>query len=334
MRELPVPYAADVLVGLDHPDDAAVVRISDDNAIVATLDFFTPVVDDPREFGRIAATNALSDVYAMGATPLVALNIAAFPSKTLPLSLLGEILRGGAEVARDAGIVIAGGHTIDDPEPKYGLSVIGTVHPDRIWTKGGARAGDALVLTKALGTGVLSTAIKRDLLTEKDPEGRAMVASMCTLNRRGAEVAKHKNVTVHAATDVTGYGLVGHLLEMLRQSTPKVHAEIDASAIVALPGALDLARKGVIPGGTKSNREHASAALQVSDGVDPAIVWLCVDAQTSGGLLFSVPEVEAEEFVRALQCEAGLDAARVVGRVVSARDDEASVVRIKPRRSW
>jgi selenide,water dikinase len=333
LRELPVPHAADVLVGLDNPDDAAVVRLSDDNAIVVTLDFFTPVVDDPRDFGRIAATNALSDVYAMGATPLVALNIAAFPSKTLPMSLLGEILRGGAEVARDAGIIIAGGHTIDDPEPKYGLSVVGTVHPDRIWTKGGARAGDALVLTKALGTGVLSTAIKRDLLTEKDPEGRAMVASMCTLNRRGAEVAKSTKVTVHAATDVTGYGLAGHLLEMLRQSTPKVHAELDASAIVALPGALELARKGVIPGGTKSNRDHVGAALQASDEVDSAVVWLCVDAQTSGGLLFSVPEGEAEDLVRALQRDAGLDAARVVGRVVSARDDEASAVRINPRRS-
>lgn len=329
---MPVPYAADVLVGLDHPDDAAVVRLSDDNAIVVTLDFFTPVVDDPRDFGRIAATNALSDVYAMGATPLVALNIAAFPSKTLPMSLLGEILRGGAEVARDAGIVIAGGHTIDDPEPKYGLSVVGTVHPDRVWTKGGARAGDALVLTKALGTGVLSTAIKRDLLTEKDPEGRAMVASMCTLNRRGAEVAKSTKVTVHAATDVTGYGLAGHLLEMLRQS-PNVRAEIDASAIVALPGALELARKGVLPGGTKSNREHVGAALTVSDDVDPALAWLCVDAQTSGGLLFSVPEGEADAFVSALQRDAALDAARVVGRVLSARDDEPSAVRINPRKS-
>jgi selenium donor protein len=242
LRALPVPVASDVLVGLEKPDDAAVVRLSDDNAIVVTLDFFTPVVDDARDFGRIAATNALSDVYAMGATPLVALNIAAFPSKTLPMSLLGEILLGGAEVALAAGIIIAGGHTIDDPEPKYGLSVVGTVHPDRIWTKGGARAGDALVLTKALGTGVLSTAIKRDVLSERDPEGRAMVASMCTLNRRGAEVAKSTRTTVHAATDVTGYGLAGHLLEMLRQSDG-VSAEIDASAIVALPGARELAAK-------------------------------------------------------------------------------------------
>lgn len=332
MRALPVPVASDVLVGLEKPDDAAVVRLSDDNAIVVTLDFFTPVVDDARDFGRIAATNALSDVYAMGATPLVALNIAAFPSKTLPMSLLGEILQGGAEVARDAGIIIAGGHTIDDPEPKYGLSVVGTVHPDRIWTKGGARPGDALVLTKALGTGVLSTAIKRDLLSERDPEGRAMVASMCTLNRRAAEVAKSTRATVHAATDVTGYGLAGHLLEMLRQSDG-VSAEIDASAIVALPGARELATKGVLPGGTKSNREHVGSALVAHDEVDPALVWLCVDAQTSGGLLFSVPEAEAESLVRALQRDAGLDAARVVGRVASTRAGEASAVRINPRNS-
>lgn len=306
------------------------VRVSDDNAIVVTLDFFTPVVDDAREFGRIAATNAISDVYAMGATPLVALNIAAFPSKTLPMSLLGEILLGGAEVARDAGIIIAGGHTIDDNEPKYGLAVVGTVHPDRVWTKGGARAGDVLVLTKALGTGVLSTAIKRDLLSEKDPEGRAMVASMCTLNRGGAEVAKRAKVTVHAATDVTGYGLVGHLLEMLRQSEG-VSAEIDASAIVPLPGAYELAKKGVLPGGTRSNRDHVSDALVVDPAADEALVWLCVDAQTSGGLLFSVPEGESDAFVSALQREAGLASARVVGRVFAS--EGAAAVRISPRKS-
>jgi selenide,water dikinase len=295
------------------------VRLNDDMAIVFTTDFFTPIVDDPRDFGRIAATNALSDVYAMGATPLVALNIAAFPSKTLPLSLLGEILLGGAEAARDAGIVIAGGHTIDDPEPKYGLAVVGTVHPDRVWRKGGARPGDALVLTKALGTGILSTALKRELVRESDPDVRVMVASMSTLNASAARIAKDSKLSVHAATDVTGYGLVGHLLEMVRQSEG-VRAVLDAGSIVALPGALELARKGVLPGGTRSNREHAGAAFRVTDGVEDAVAWLCTDAQTSGGLLFAIPEGEASGFVEALQRDGGLQSARVVG-VVRALDD-------------
>lgn len=323
MRALPVPATAhrDLLVGLDQPDDAAVVRLHEDTAIVVTTDFFTPIVDDPRDFGRIAATNALSDVYAMGATPLVALNIAAFPSKTLPLSILGEILAGGAEAAAAARIIIAGGHTIDDAEPKYGLAVVGTVHPKRVWTKGGARPGDALVLTKALGTGVLSTAIKRDQLSERDEAGRAMVASMCTLNRGAAECARRHEITVHAATDVTGYGLAGHLLEMLRQSAG-VRAELFASAIVALPGALDLARQGVLPGGTKSNREHVANAFIVDAAVEEALAWLCVDAQTSGGLLFALPEAEAESFVDALSREEALSSARIVGRVL-ARDDSS-----------
>jgi len=328
LRALPVPQASDVLVGLEQPDDAAVVRLSDDNAIVVTTDFFTPIVDDARDFGRIAATNALSDIYAMGATPLVALNIAAFPSKTLPLSILGEILAGGAEVARDAGIVIAGGHTIDDAEPKYGLAVVGTVHPDRIWRKGGARKGDVLVLTKALGTGVLSTAIKRDQLSERDEHGRAMVASMCTLNRGAAEAAKKCKVTVHAATDVTGYGLVGHLLEMLEQSE-HVRAELDASAIVALPGALELARQGVLPGGTKSNRDHVGDAFIVQPAVDEAIAWLTIDAQTSGGLLFSVPEDEAPRLLQALVSDAGLASARVIGRVIERSDSERPTVTLR-----
>ena len=175
-----------------------------------TTDFFTPIVDDPTDFGRIAATNALSDIYAMGAQPLVALNIAGFPSKTLPLEVLGDILRGGAEIAREAGIVIAGGHTIDDPEPKYGLVVVGTVHPEKVWRKGGAKPGDVLILTKALGTGVLSTALKRERLAAQDAAIKGMVRSMTTLNAAAARVVHGLEIHVHAATDVTGYGLAGH----------------------------------------------------------------------------------------------------------------------------
>jgi selenide,water dikinase len=303
-----------VLVGLENPDDAAVVRLTADLAIVFTTDFFTPIVDDPRTFGRIAATNAMSDVYAMGAKPLVALNIAAFPSKTLPLSVLGEILTGGADVAKSAGIQIAGGHTIDDAEPKYGLAVIGTVHPDKVWRKGGARAGDVLVLTKPLGTGILSTALKRDRVREDDASVKAMVSSMTTLNARAAEIAHARNVSVHAATDVTGYGLAGHLHEMLRSSAG-IGAVIATDALVALPDAEDLAREGFLAAGTKSNRENVAQHLIVRDGVRDERVWLACDAQTSGGLLFALPAEEAGAFVDALVREGGLESARIIGRV-------------------
>lgn len=290
------------------------VRLSDDLALVFTTDFFTPIVDDPRVFGRIAATNALSDVYAMGARPLVALNIAAFPSKTLPLPLLGEILLGGAEAAREAGIQIAGGHTVDDPEPKYGLAVVGTVHPERIWRKGGARSGDALVLTKPLGTGILSTALKRDRLRESDPAIRAMVSSMTTLNAGAAAVARERDVTVHAATDVTGYGLAGHLHEMLRASDG-VGATLDSTALVALPEALTLAREGFLAGGTRANRDHLGPDFETLPTVSEELAWLACDAQTSGGLLFSIPASEAPAFVEALQRDAALPAARIIGRI-------------------
>ena len=293
--------------------------------MVFTTDFFTSIVDDPRDFGRIAAANAISDVYAMGAKPLVALNICAFPSKTLSLELLGEILTGGAEIAAEAGIRIAGGHTVDDPEPKYGLAVVGLVHPDRIWRKGGAKPGDVLVLTKALGTGILSTALKRERVLESDPAVRAMVASMITLNGGAASIAIARKTTVHAATDVTGYGLAGHLLEMLRASE-NVGATIDSSSLVALPDALLLAREGFLAGGTKSNREHVGAAFQVADGVAEDLAWLICDAQTSGGLLFAVPESESAGFVTALQQDSRLTSTRVIGHIESRSEASIRVV--------
>lgn len=318
LSKLPIAPDPRVLVGLERPDDAAVVRLTDEMALVFTTDFFTPIVDDPYDFGRIAATNAISDVYAMGGTPLVALNVTAFPSKTLPLSILGEILRGGSDAALGAGIRVAGGHTIDDAEPKYGLAVVGTVHPQRVWTKGGARPGDVLVLTKALGTGVLSTALKRDRLDESSEPIRAMVRSMTTLNAGGAEGARASGAEVHAATDVTGFGLVGHLLEMLRGSEG-VAAEIDTSALALLPGARDLATEGVIPGGTKGNREHAGPQLVVGEGVADALAWIACDAQTSGGLLFSVPERDADGLLREVRAR-GFEHARAIGRVITASE--------------
>lgn len=313
-----------VLVGLAPADDAAVVRLSDELALVFTTDFFTPVVDDPRAFGRIAAANALSDVYAMGGKPLVALNIVCFPTKTLGVALLGEILAGGNDIAREAGIAIVGGHSVEDAEPKYGLAVVGTVHPAKVWRKGGARPGDRLVLTKALGTGVLATALKRGRIAEDSAAMQGAVRSMATLNARAAALVGELGADVHAGTDVTGYGLAGHLGEMLRASEG-VGARLSASALPVLDGALALAREGVLPGGTKSNRTHAGAGFEVADGVDEALAWMACDAQTSGGLLLALSPDDALRYERT--CRAAGLAAAIVGEVV-ARD--GAVVRLEP----
>lgn len=312
-----------VLVGLNPADDAAVIRLSPDLALVFTTDFFTPLVDDPRTFGRIAAANSLSDVYAMGGRPLVALNIVCFPSRMLGTAVLGEILAGGVEIARDAGITIAGGHSVEDQEPKYGLAVIGTVHPDKVWRKGGARAGDRLVLTKALGTGILATALKRDKIAEADDVMQTAIRSMSTLNAKAADTVRALDVDVHAGTDVTGYGLVGHLGEMLRASA-NVNAVLHASALPVLPGALDLAREGVLAGGTRANRTHAGDAFVVAEGVDDTCAWVVCDAQTSGGLLIACPPTDAARLADALVAE-GL-AAAVVGEVV---EGDGAVIRLE-----
>ncbi len=322
---MPLVSSPDVLVGLESPDDAGVVRLNDDTALVVTTDFFTPIVDDPRDFGRIAAANAISDIYAMGAMPLVALNIAAFPSKTLPLSILGEIMMGGAEVAKLAKLTIIGGHTIDDAEPKYGLAVVGTVHPSRIWRKGGAQLGDVLILTKALGTGVVSTALKRELLLESDPAVREMVRSMITLNATAAQCARSTEAVVHAATDVTGYGLVGHLLEMLKQST-EVSAVLQSERLPILPKAHELASQGILPGGSKSNRDFVADRYVVEPEVDPALAWLAVDAQTSGGLLFCVAPQSAEPLLQALQAHPDTALSCRIGTIVACESSGKSTV--------
>ena len=285
-------------VGLSIPDDAAVVPVPGAPAgtpsLVLTTDFFTPVVDDPRTFGRIAAVNAISDVYAMGGTPRFALNLAAFPTKTLSLDILGAIIAGGAEACAAEGTLVLGGHTVDDPEPKFGLCVIGTVDPARVWTKRGARAGDALVLTKALGTGVLATAFKRSAIKEGDEPYQAMVASMLTSNRRAAELAQ--SLEIHAATDVTGYGLLGHLLEMLGDNS--VDAELDASAVSLLPGARAFAERGMIPGGSAANLAFVNERVDATQ-TDDVLVQLLADAQTSGGLLLAMPRELAAGYVAA-----------------------------------
>jgi len=307
-----VPHLTDprILVDASTRDDAAVYRLAPDRALVATVDFFTPIVDDAYDFGRIAAANAFSDVYAMGATPLLALNLVGWPRGKLPLELLGEVLRGGQEIARQAGAFVLGGHSVDDPEPKYGMVAIGETHPDRIVTLSRARPGDVLVLTKPIGTGVLTTALKRDLLTAADLT--AAVASMTTLNAGAARAMLA--VGVDAATDVTGFGLLGHLHNMLVASG--VAAELDSAAVPLLPQAAELAARGAVPGGTQRNRDALAAHVSFAPGVDEVTRVLLHDAQTSGGLLLAVPVERVDALLTALKKE-GTPAAARIGRVTS-----------------
>ena len=288
---LPRPTDPAVLVAADTADDAGVYRVRDDLALIHTADFFTPIVDDPYAFGRIAAANALSDVYAMGGEPLTALNLVAFSLDDLGPEVLAEILRGGGDAAAEAGAAVVGGHSIDDREPKYGMAVIGTVHPDELLTNAGGRPGDALVLTKPLGAGAIATAGKRGL---DMPEGtlEAAIEVMSMLNAAAARAALAAGG--HAATDVTGFGLLGHAHELAQASG--LAAEIDAEAIPALPGALDLmAGEEAVAGGSRRNRAHAERFASFAPGVAPARVRLACDAMTSGGLLVAVePERAAQ----------------------------------------
>lgn len=279
------------LVDASTGDDAAVYRLSEDRALVVTVDFFTPIVDDPFDFGRIGAANAVSDVYAMGARPLFALNLVGFPRALLGEGLLEEILRGGAETLRNAGVPVLGGHTVDDAEPKFGVVAVGEVHPDRMVTNSGAQAGDVLLLTKAIGTGIIATAHKNDAVSA-DVLSQA-VESMATLNDSAAESMLRG--VVHGATDVTGYGLLGHLRNMLRQSG--VGAEIIAGEVPLLPGAIELLEAGQVPGGTKRNRTDLEPDVTFGDGVSESLRMLLCDAQTSGGLLMAVPANEADRIL-------------------------------------
>ncbi len=297
-----------LLVGSDTLDDAAVYRLSDELALVQTVDFFTPVVDDPFDFGRIAAANAFSDIYAMGGRPLTALNIVCFPKEVLPLDYLGRILQGGAETARLAGATIVGGHTIDDPEPKYGLAVTGLVRPGEELTNATARPGDFLVLTKPLGTGIIATAIKQG--TASSTAIAAATAAMVQLNRDASEVAREHGV--EGLTDITGFGLLGHLTELCRAST--VGADLWFERLPLLPDAADLVRGGVAPGGTRRNLEHVEPWTTFDETLEPWQRLLCADAQTSGGLVLSVPEARLAEVLKALDLR-HVPAAAVIGRV-------------------
>ncbi len=312
LKSLPQAQTRDprLLVGLETSDDAGVYQLTDDIALVQTLDFFTPIVDDPYMFGQIAAANALSDVFAMGGRPLTALNIVGFPITKLDPAILTDILRGAADKVAEAGAILVGGHSIDDPEPKFGLSVTGTVHPQRVLTNSGAKPGDALILTKPIGIGIQTTGIKRDALSPEETE--TVMGIMATLNKRAAECMA--DFPVHACTDVTGFGLLGHALEMAEGS--RVGIRIRSNAVPVLPGTRKLAEQGIIPGGSKSNARWVGDRASFPEGMDEIDRLILCDAVTSGGLLISLPAEQAEGLLATLH-QNGVSWARIIADVVA-----------------
>jgi selenide,water dikinase len=303
LARVPRVVNENVLVGFDTADDAGVYKLTPECALVQTVDFFTPIVDDPYTYGAIAAANALSDIYAMGGRPLSALSIVAYPAAG-DLEILEGILRGGSEKMREAGCVVIGGHSIGDEEIKFGYAVTGLIHPEKVKTNAGARPGDALVLTKAIGTGVISTALKRGMAGEAHV--RASIESMLELNRRACEAMLAFDV--HGCTDVTGFGLIGHALELARASA--VTIELEAARVPLLPGALDYARAGAIPGGLKNNRAYAECAVELTGELDEGVLQLLYDPQTSGGLLIALAAPDAARL------EQELPTARRIGRAI------------------
>ncbi|MDX9905799.1 MAG: selenide, water dikinase SelD [Bacteroidales bacterium] len=307
LKNLPAGFHPHVLVGNEQADDAAVYRINDQQAIVQTLDFFTPIVDDPYTFGAIAAANALSDIYAMGARPLFALNIAGFPSNRLPVEVLSQILKGASDKAAEAGIPVIGGHTVDDTEPKFGMVVTGIVHPDKIWRNSGARPGDVLILTKPIGTGILATAMKHGMADQQSIN--RTIELMLNLNKTAAEVML--DFPVSTATDITGFGVLGHLHEVI--SASRLDAEILANAVPVIPGAEEMAAAGIIPGGTINNLEFSNRFVKWDENISYVRKILLCDAQTSGGLLVSIPARFADNIIKNLS-DKGINGV-IIGRM-------------------
>lgn len=295
LKDIPQATDPNLLVGYNSADDAGVYRLSDDQALVQTLDFFPPIVDDPYFFGAIAASNALSDVYAMGGKPITALNIVCFPKGTLAPNILTQILKGGIDKVTEAGAVVVGGHSINDSELKYGVSVTGLIHPDKVITNAGAKPGDLLFLTKKLGSGIVSTAIKNDTATEEQTE--AAITEMAALNRIGSELMVKHGAT--SATDITGFSLLGHGYELA--SASEVTLEIETGALPLLPGAVELANKKMLTGGSKSNREYLADKIRIAESVSQPMNEIAHDPQTSGGLLISMPESNAVAFAAELK---------------------------------
>jgi selenide,water dikinase len=307
---LPLISHPNLLVGIEHIDDAGVYKVRDDLALVQTVDFFTPIVDDPYTFGQIAAANALSDVYAMGGTPITAMNLVAFPIQSMEMEILTDVLRGGLDKMREAEVVLVGGHSIEDQELKYGLAVTGLIHPDAVLTNTGAVVGDRIILTKPLGTGIINTAQKGGMASPQAVQGTVEV--MTVLNRKAAEVMRE--FRVHACTDVTGFGLLGHLNEMLGEGG--IGLKIFVDAIPILIGAEEYASMGLVPGGAHRNRAFYAPKVQGGEDRSPALLDILYDPQTSGGLLIATPEADAERLLHRLQ-EVGVQDARIIAEVVA-----------------
>jgi selenide,water dikinase len=308
---LKIPTNANVLVGMEKADDAGVYQVSEELAIIQTVDFFTPIVDDPYWFGQIAAANALSDIYAMGGVPKTAMNLVGFPLKQMDISILRQIIQGGLDKLKEADVVLLGGHSVEDSEMKYGLSVTGFIHPQKVVTKKNLKPGDRLVLTKPLGTGVINTAIKRGIASEATI--KKISRMMAALNRTAAEVMQH--FSVHACTDITGFGLLGHLAEMVDDSGMALR--LDSGQIPILSEAIEYAKMGMMPGGTFKNKEFRLGMIEFSSGVDPLIQDILFDPQTSGGLMICVKREQADALVSKL-IDAGVAAAKIIGEVISA----------------
>jgi len=295
---------------MEHAEDAGVYKLRDDLAIIQTVDFFTPIVDDPYTFGQIAVVNALSDVYAKGGRPLTAMNIVCFPVKTMDMSILREILTGGLDKMREAGVVLVGGHSVEDAELKYGLSVTGVIHPNRVVLNQGAKAGDKLILTKPLGTGIISTALKGGEASEQAVT--KSVGNMTTLNKKASELML--TVDVHACTDVTGFGLLGHACEMIEDTN--VGMIIHSDKVPCFPEAKEYAEMGMVPGGTARNRDFRIKMVEIDKNVSRVMVDILFDPQTSGGLLMSVPTADAEPLVKRMR-RAGIKSASIIGEAVA-----------------
>ena len=313
------PSDENVIIGLDRADDAGVYRISDELALIQTVDFFTPIVDDPYWFGQIAAANALSDVYAMGGTPKTAMNLVAFPAKTMDLSILRQIIQGGVDKLIEAEVVLIGGHSIEDKEIKYGLSVTGFIHPERVLAKKNLRPGDRLVLTKPLGTGIINTAIKADMVSEQLSE--KVTRLMAALNRDAARIMTGFNIS--SCTDVTGFGLLGHLAEMVNGSGCSVR--IVSGNMPVIPEAEEFAAMGLIPAGAYKNREFREQMITFAETVPRTVQDLLFDPQTSGGLLISVSDVHCADLVSTLK-EGGISDAALIGDVVKSWEEKITVV--------
>lgn len=307
-----------LLVGLDTSDDAAVYQLNEDTAIIQTLDFFTPVVDNPYMYGQIAAANSLSDVYAMGGEPILAMNIVCFPT-CLPIEILGEILKGGSDKVAEAGALLVGGHTVDDNEPKYGLSVTGVVNPHKVISNAGAKVGDILILTKPLGTGILNTALKAELLTKEKIDNLMYI--MAALNNHASKAMQL--VGAHACTDITGFGFIGHAYEMAKASN--ISISIDSSKIPLIEGAKEFAEMGIVPAGAYANKKYVADKVNVKSNIPVYIEDILYDPQTSGGLLIAVAPESIDALVNHLE-QYNLLSASIVGKVIEKKNWDIEVV--------